>query len=61
MKTYELHELVSVANDTYKYSDVKTDVQNFIENTCSKPPHSHSHIILSFTSINHNKLQSQLL
>ena len=27
MTTYELHELVSVAKDTYKYSDVKTDIE----------------------------------
>ena len=26
MTTYELHELVSIAKDTDKYSDVKTDI-----------------------------------
>ena len=27
MTTYELHELILVAKDTYKYSDVKTDIE----------------------------------
>ena len=27
MTTYELHELVSVAKDTYKYLDAKTNIK----------------------------------